>query len=203
MRKFAIRSASMIIILGLFAAFSNGGTIPIGAKAPMTDHPVQDVSGKMVTLAQVAGENGLLVIFSCNTCPWVKAWEGRYATIAEKASAHGIGMIALNPNAAYRNRGDSLDDMKAQASDNGYRFPYALDRDSKLAEAFGATRTPDVFLFDKNLTLVYQGAIDDNARHPESVKRHFLIEAMQAMVDGKSIDPETTKSIGCTIKRNE
>jgi len=177
------------------------GKLAIGSKAPKTDLAVKDVSGKMVTLAQAAGDNGLLVIFSCNTCPWVKAWEGRYDGLAKAAKKQGIGMIALNPNEAYRSRGDSFDDMKAQAAEHKYAFPYALDKDHVLADAFGATRTPDVFLFDKNLTLVYQGAIDDNARHPESVEKHFLIDAMRAMIAGKDIQPETTKSIGCTIKR--
>jgi peroxiredoxin len=177
--------------------------LEIGSKAPLVDLKMRDVSGQMLSLRDVAGQNGLLVIFSCNTCPWVAAWEDRYLIVAQKAKELGIGMIAVNPNEAYRNRGDGFEDMQKRAQEKGYTFPYVLDEGSKLADAFGATRTPHVFLFNKELVLVYRGAIDDNARNPEAVTQHYLLDAMEAMASAKPIPVATTRSIGCTIKRVE
>ncbi len=183
------------------AAFVSGDRLPIGAKAPMTDLAMTDVSGRTVTLAQAAGENGLLVLFTSNTCPWVKAWEDRYLAAAEAAKALGVGMIAVNPNEGARARADGPEAMKKHAEARGYTFYYALDRDHRLADAFGAERTPEVFLFDKNLTLVYAGAIDDNPRRPEAVEHPYLLDAMRAMVAGRPVPVASTKAIGCAIKR--
>lgn len=126
----------------------------------------------------MAGENGLLVNFSCNTCPWVKAWEDRYNPIANLAQENDIGVIMLNPNAAIRNDGESMKDMQARAKSSNYNFYYALDEQAKLAEAFGATRTPDIFLFNSEMELVYTGAIDDNAKSAQDVEQQFLKNAI-------------------------
>jgi peroxiredoxin len=174
--------------------------LPIGAEAPLTDLEVQDVSGEMLTLGEVAKSNGLLVNFSCNTCPWVEAWEDRYNPIAQLAEENDIGVIALNPNAAIRDNGESLQDMKERAEKSNYQFPYALDKDSKLASAFGATRTPHIYLFNSDMELVYRGAIDDNAKSVEDVKNPYLKNAIKDLAAGNEISPKTTKSLGCTIK---
>ena len=188
-----------VVVLAAFA-FTRPDPLEIGAQAPMTDVEMQGVSGESYSLASVAGENGLLVIFTCNTCPWVKAWEDRYPQIAAQAEEQGIGLIMPNPNEAYRDNGDSMADMQARAEEMGYSFPYVLDEGSQLAEAFGATRTPDVFLFNADMELVYRGAIDDNARNADAVENRYLFDAMTALVSGNEIEPKVTKSIGCTIK---
>jgi hypothetical protein len=174
--------------------------LALGAKAPLTDVQVTDVSGKKLSLEKVAKKNGLLVNFSCNTCPWVEAWEDRYNPIANLAKEHDIGMVALNPNAAYRNKGESMEDMQQRAKEKGYEFYYALDENAKLAEAFGATRTPHIFLFNSNMELVYKGAIDDNAKSASSVEKPYLKNAIKSLANGNEIDPKATKSLGCTIK---
>lgn len=174
--------------------------LEIGAKAPLTDVEVKDVSGETLTIEKVAGENGLLVNFSCNTCPWVKAWEDRYNPIADLAEESGIGVIALNPNAAIRNKGESMQDMQQRAESSDYDFYYALDEQAKLAEAFGATRTPDIFLFNSDMELVYTGAIDDNAKSAKEVDNPYLENAIKNLVAGNEIDPQITKALGCTIK---
>lgn len=174
--------------------------LEIGAKAPMTDVEVKDVSGKMITLEDVAMENGLLVNFSCNTCPWVKRWEDRYNPVANLAKENGIGTIALNPNAAARDKGDGFEDMVKRAKEMNYQFYYALDKNSKMAEAFGATRTPHIFLFNSDMELVYRGAIDDNARSAEDVENQYLMDAIKALGAGEEIATKTSKSLGCTIK---
>lgn len=174
--------------------------LAIGSKAPMTDVEVEDVSGETLTLEEVAMENGLLVNFSCNTCPWVEAWENRYNPVAKLAKENGIGTIALNPNAAIRDKGESMKDMQARAKKSGYEFYYALDKNAKLAEAFGATRTPHIYLFNSDMELVYRGAIDDNAKSAEDVGNPYLKNAIKDLAAGNEIDPKTTKSLGCTIK---
>lgn len=194
----------ILITVGLLAFLPVEDTpsdrLEIGANAPLTDVEVTDVSGKVVTLEEVAGKNGLLVIFSCNTCPWVKAWEDRYNPIAKLAKENEIGVIALNPNAAIRDDGEAMKDMQKRAKSSNYQFYYALDEEARLAEAFGATRTPDIFLFNSDLNLVYTGAIDDNAKSAENVDQHYLKNAINNLVAAKEIDPKTTKSLGCTIK---
>ncbi len=192
----------------LFATFFVAAFTPapperlaIGDAAPMTDTEMLDISGDMFSLEDMMGENGLLVVFSCNTCPWVEAWQDRYPVLMARAEELGIGMILVNSNEAYRDQGDGLEDMQAFAAANGYTVPYVIDENHALADAFGATRTPDVFLFDPAFTLAYLGAIDDNARNADAVERPFLLDAMQNLADGEAIDPTVTKSVGCTIKR--
>ncbi len=175
--------------------------LPIGSDAPMTDLSMQTVSGEEITLKQAADENGLVVIFSCNTCPWVERWEDRYPMVFDITENNKIGMIALNPNEDYRERGDGMQDMVLRAKKMEYEFPYALDKDHKIADAFGATRTPHVYLFDADMKLVYVGAIDDNARDANAVESFYLKDAIEQMVAGEKITQSKTKSLGCTIKR--
>ncbi|WP_290874147.1 redoxin family protein [Gracilimonas sp.] len=200
-----LKNRLLMLAVGLsLAAFTQTSSpLKIGDKAPETNTEVVDTSGRNLTLAQVAGNNGLLVIFSCNTCPWVAKWEDRYNVLYRLASSNEIGMIALNPNERIRNRGESMEDMRKRAQKQGYAFPYALDENHIIADAFGATRTPEVFLFDENLTLVYHGAIDDNADNANAVEMNYAQDAINALLNGTDIVEEETKSLGCTIKRSE
>ena len=192
---------AVLLTLVLLAFALPPEPLEIGSPAPMTDVKMTSTEGERLSLADAAGENGLLVMFSCTTCPYVKAWEDRYLTVAEAAEAKGIGMIVPNPNEALRDGPESLEAMKQQAEDVGYTFPYVVDENHQLADAFGATRTPDVFLFNADMELVYRGAIDDNAEDAAQVEARYLLDAMNAMVEGEAIATETTRSIGCTIKR--
>lgn len=177
--------------------------LPIGSKAPKTDYKMQNVFGKVATLNKIKGENGLLVIFSCNTCPYVEKSNDRYTILAKLCKEKGVGMVAVNSNEAYRSdKGESLREMKHYAISNKYSFNYVLDKNNKLADAYGATRTPHVFLFNKDLILVYKGAIDSDAKYRiQNVKTHFLQNAINNMISGEKIEPNATKAIGCSIKR--
>lgn len=187
-----------------FMAFSTNpmSELEIGAVGPMFDYEMMDISGETLTLTDVKGENGTLLIFSCNTCPYVHAWEDRYLKVAEIAKANGIGMILVNPNEAIRDRGESLQDNIERATLIGYTTPYTIDTNHALADAYGATRTPHVYLMNKDNVLVFRGAIDDNSRSAADVKNHYLEDAIEELAAGKEITAKTSRAIGCTIKRS-
>ena len=192
----------MKIILSIMTGitFLIGGELEIGSAMPLMDHQLADISGNTMTLADAKGDAGTLVVFSCNTCPWVIRWEDRYVSLANTYSQKGIGMIAVNSNAARFGGEDSLEEMLEHAKNNGYNFPYAQDPESELASAFGATKTPHIYLFNSDDKLVYRGAIDDNAKNAKEVDEPFLANAIDALLAGSPINPETTKALGCSIK---
>lgn len=190
-----ILPAVLLLVSSLF-----GKELALGAGIPLADLKMLDVSGDTVSLGAVAGPNGLVVIFSCNTCPWVFAWEDRYVKLAGAYQPKGFGFVAVNPNAAYREKGDSYADMQARAKEKGYNFYYALDKDSKLARAFGATHTPHVFVFNAEGKLVYRGAIDDDAKNPDKVEEAYLADALDACLAGKPVKTTSSKALGCSIK---
>ena len=167
---------------------------------PIVDHNLIEISGENITLNDVKGVNGTIIIFSCNTCPWVIKWEDRYVSITERYQKMGIGIIAVNSNISRFDGDDSLEKMAIHASENNYNFAYAQDPKAKLAYAFGATKTPHVYLFDDKNILVYRGAIDDNARNESKVEEPFLINALDQMLAGEQITKSVSKALGCSIK---
>jgi len=187
-----------ILTLGIIALTTlMSEEISIGSKMPGSDYILKNINGKESELSTYKKENGLLVIFSCNTCPWVIRWQGRYNPISELCSKNNIGFVAVNSNASQHDGVDSFDSMKEHAKKYEYIFPYVLDSGSRLAKAFGAMVTPHVYLFDKNRDLRYRGAIDDG---PKRVKRNYLVDAINSVSKGKSVRTKTTKSLGCSIK---
>lgn len=204
MKRFILISlAALAILAGL--SFVIGGekynTIEIGANAPDTEKKMMDISGTEYSLADLKLDNGLLVIFSCNTCPFVIKWEDRYPDLERICEENRIGMVLVNSNAARRDNDDSMENMKQHAKDKGYRTKYVEDVDSQLANSFGAKTTPHVFLFDKAMKLVYKGAIDDNVESASEVKEKYLESAITNIKAGKAVEPAETKAIGCSIKR--
>jgi peroxiredoxin len=175
--------------------------LPIGADIPKADLQMTDVSGNTISLEDARKQNGLLVMFSCNTCPVVIANQQRTIAISKFAQEQNIGVILLNSNEDYRNGADSPEAMKKYAANQNYDWYYAIDKNSVLADAFGAKRTPECFLFDKSGKLVYHGAIDDNPQDEANSKRQHLKEAITEMNAGKPVSVAKTKSVGCSIKR--
>jgi thioredoxin-related protein len=176
--------------------------LAIGSTIPQKETKMKDISGKEISFKDAFKENGLLVMFSCNTCPVVHKYESRTVESCKKAMDSKVGVVLLNSNEAYREKGDSYNDMQQYADKLGYKWNYVVDQNSVMADAFGATRTPEIFLFDKTGKLVYHGAIDDNANGGADVTRKHLSIAIDELVGGKSVSTPTTKSVGCTIKRN-
>jgi hypothetical protein len=176
--------------------------IEIGTSIPKADVKMYDVlSGSEFSISDKKGTNGTLVIFSCNTCPYVIANESRIADVQANAKRMNIGVVIINSNEAKRDADDSKDAMKTYGTTQKFSAPYLVDANSAMANAFGATRTPENFLFDKDGKLVYRGAIDDSPRDIEAVKTHYLLDAMTALSKGKEIATKTTVSSGCSIKR--
>lgn len=187
-------------ILAVTAAAPVIGGVGLGEKAPMAGVAMKNVDGREVSIAGVAGPNGTLVIFSCNHCPYVKAWEDRMVAIGNEYAKRGIGVIAVNSNdpAAYPD--DSMAAMQQRAREKGYGFPYVVDATSDVARAFGATRTPEAFLFDGSGALAYHGAIDDNSQDAGKVTKRFLPDALDAVLAGREVPVKETKTLGCSIK---
>lgn len=177
--------------------------LAIGAAAPLRDVRMTSVDGRELSIADVAGKKGTLVVFMCKHCPWVKMWQNRIAAVGNAAVGRGLGVIAVNSNdpAAYPE--DDLEPMKAQAKELNLRFPYVVDGTSDLARAFGASHTPEAFLFDAKGKLVYHGAIDDNARDEKAVKSAWLKQAVDAVATGRAVPTARTKALGCSIKYRE
>ena len=188
-----------LILIGCLTILS-AKELDLGSILPLGDIKMADISGKDISLNDAKGENGLLVIFSCNTCPWVIAWEDRYVELADTYKDKGVGIVAINSNETKFENVDSMEEMQEHAQENGYNFYYTMDKKSNLARAFGATRTPHIYLFDKKDKLVYRGAIDDNARKPDKVENTYLADAIDNMLAGSAIDPAATKALGCAIK---
>lgn len=199
-------TAVAAISLALFAFSPVGGenytTLSIGDKAPLQSMKMQNIDGNELNLEGLKKENGIVVIFTCNTCPFVLQWEDRYPELAELAANKGIGVALINSNEAKRKGEDSMKEMIKHATEMGYGdLAYLVDEKSTLANAFGAKTTPHVFLFDKDWSLVYEGAIDDNSKDAKSVKASYLKDALNNLQAGEKISPNNTKAIGCSIKR--
>ena len=188
------------LVAALAAAPSFADALAIGSPAPMTDAKMKNVDGKDVSIADVRGSAGTLVVFTCNHCPFAKAWESRIVALGNTYRAKGVGVIAVNANDPSVAPEDGYDVMKQRAQDKGMQFPYVVDATSNVARAFGASRTPEAFLFDKNGKLVYHGAIDDNKEDATKVDNPYLKNALDAVVAGKDVAVKETKSIGCGIK---
>lgn len=178
------------------------GVLPLGSKIPLPQREMTATDGQAYSLQELARENGLLVIFSCNTCPFVLAWEETYGPLGDYTRENQIGMVLVNSNAAKRPGEDSMAAMKAHAEEAGYTMPYLLDKNSKLADTFGAKTTPHVFLFNASGKLMYRGSINDKFENKDKqARRDYLMQALRQMRQGEPIDPADTREIGCSIKR--
>ncbi|MFW6275347.1 MAG: thioredoxin family protein [bacterium] len=188
------------VTLSGFAADSKD-KLKIGDKATHTDLEMKDVSGKMVSIDDVKKDNGVLVLFSSNTCPFVMRWEERYLDAKKWADKNNVGMIVLNSNYHNRDGVDSFEAMKEKADDKGYNFYYVVDKDSRIANAYGGQTTPHAFLFNGDGELVYKGAIDDNYKSADQVSQAYLKDAIKSLGNGEKVAVTETEPIGCSIKR--
>jgi hypothetical protein len=190
-------AVAALLVLG---AAADGGALTLGERAPLADAKMKNVDGREIAIADVVGPRGVLVLFTCNACPWVRAWEERIVALGNTYRTREIGIIAVNANDPGVVAADGFDEMRARARERGFEFPYVVDATSDVARAFGATRTPEAFLFDATGVLVYHGAIDDNAEDAGKVEAHYLRDALDAVAGGRPVAVKETKALGCTIK---
>ena len=172
-------------------------TLALGSAAP--DFSLPAVDGSTKSLAGYGDAPLLALVQSCNHCPWVQAWEGRMSELQREYGERGFRLVAVSSNDAERFPEDSFPAMRERAREQGFAFDYVYDESQELAQALGAERTPEVFLFDADRRLVYHGAIDDN-RDDSAVERRYLRDAIEAVLAGGSPDPADTPAVGCTLK---
>jgi len=166
----------------------------------MPDFILRDADGESYHSQNLYGEKGLLVIFTCNHCPYAKAVWSRIIDIAEKATQLGVNTVAINPNINPNYPEDSPEEMKKFIQKNDLKFPYLQDSSQETAKAFRAQCTPDIYLMDRDKNLFYHGRIDDNWQEPEKVKKHELLGAINNLVNGFPSQEKQEPSVGCSIK---
>lgn len=174
----------------------------VGDKA--TDFKLKNVDGKLVSLADNKAAKGYIIVFTCNTCPFAKAYESRIIALHRKYAPQGYPVVAINPNDPAVSPGDSFAHMQTLARDRQYPFPYLLDETQAVAQAYGATRTPHIYIVTRqpagDLKVAYIGAIDDNSEDAAAVQKKYAETALTEIIAGKPAAVGSTKAIGCTIK---
>lgn len=201
MKKLVFVLVALLSVSVYSFAVEGNGKLTIGDKAVFTEVKMLDISGDKISLADVKKENGVLVLFSCNSCPFVLRWEDRYPEIKAWADKNKVGMIVVNSNHQKRNSDDSFEAMKSHAKEKNYNFYYAVDENSLLANSFGGQTTPHAFLFDGDMNLAYKGAIDDSYKSADEVNKAYLKEAIANLGMGEKVALPETKPVGCGIKR--
>ncbi len=169
-----------------------------------TDFKLKDVNGKMVSLSDYKDAKGFIVIFTCNTCPFAVASEDRMVTLDKEFKSKGFPVIAINPNNPKVQPDDTFELMQAKAKEAGFTFPYLYDESQSVYAKYGATKTPHVYLLQKENgknVVKYIGAIDDNVRNGAAVKDRFLANAINELLAGKEVSVKETKAIGCSVKQ--
>ena len=191
-----------LLILSTATSFVKVDGYKIGDVA--TDFSLPNVDGDMVSLRDFKDAKGFIVIFTCNTCPYSVAYEDRIIALDKKYKSKGYPVIAINPNDPAAIEGDELADMKVRAVEKGFTFPYLQDVGQQVYPQYGATKTPHVFVLqkeDEKNIVRYIGAIDDSSRNPKNVTKRFVEQSVNDLLAGKTLSITRTKAIGCSIKK--
>ncbi len=204
MKKTFLTITGLLVVVA--ALFINAGEtrdgLAVGDYAP--DFTLKNTEGQMVSLVDYQDAKGFVVVFSCNTCPYVKLYEDRMVALDKAYATKGFPMIAINSNDINKQPGDSMDAMRQRKADKGFTFPYVRDDSQEIAKAYGATKTPHVYVLKKEsagkFKVVYIGAIDDNPREPSEVEETYVSDALDALLDNKMPKVTEKRAVGCTIK---
>jgi peroxiredoxin len=173
--------------------------LKIGSPAPGFE-ALPGTDGRDYSLKDFSEKKILVVVFSCNHCPYVQAYEDRMIEFQRDYASKDVQLVAINSNETVHYAEDNFDEMVKRAKKRGFNFPYLRDEDQSAAGAFGATHTPEFFVLDQQRSLRYHGKMDDNHQNPSDVKRRYLRDAVDALLAGKDVKEPETYSIGCTIK---
>lgn len=197
----------IFILCFLFLLGNLNAQVKLKTDLPLANQSFKNSNGNDLTLMQVKGENGLVVIFSCNTCPFVvgtpdfPGWERQYNELFQFAAEQKVGFVLVNSNEAKRDKADSFSEMQARAKSMNYLMPYLVDEKSALANALEAKTTPHVFLFNAEMKLVYSGSIDNIWDNKRKSDIPYLKNAINGMTKNNKIQDKTTPPRGCSIKR--
>ena len=174
----------------------------IGDKAE--DFKLKNVDGKMLSLSDFKEAKGYIVVFTCNSCPVSVANEDRIIALDKKYKEIGYPVVAINPNNPETSSEDSFELMQTRAKEKGFTFPYLFDDGQKVYPKYGASKTPHVYVLQKEkgeLIVKYIGSIDDSARDAKSVRTKYVENAVDALIKGQQIEVASTRAIGCSIKK--
>lgn len=200
MKAYRIKFLSLILTI-LITGVSRAQGYEVGDVASDFDLPAVD--GRNIGFSDYPEAKGFILIFTCNTCPYAKAYESRIIGLDQTFASRGYPVIAINPNNPELQPGDSFEAMKERAETRGYTFPYLLDVAQEVYPKYGATRTPHVFVLQRSeeaLRVRYIGTIDDNYQDAGAVKTRYVEQAVEALLSGEEVPLETTRAIGCSIK---
>jgi len=193
--------SGLVLALAL-GAFTSQNGYQVGDLA--TDFDLEGVDGKKVSLSDYQNAQGYIVVFTCNTCPYAKMYEDRIKDLHATYAAEGFPVVAINPNCPERSPGDSMAEMKKRAQEKDFEFAYLQDVTQEITKTYGATNTPQVYILDKEsndkFRVAYIGAIDNNYRDADKADKHYVQDAVDALLKGTSVPETSTKAIGCTIK---
>ncbi|MCO4294599.1 thioredoxin family protein [Solitalea sp. MAHUQ-68] len=196
-----MKKLALIALLALFSVSAFAQGYKVGDKA--IDFKLKNVNGKTVSLADYKSAKGFIVVFTCNHCPYAKAYESRIMDLDKVYSAKGYPVIAINPNDPTTYPEDSFDNMKKRSSEKKYTFPYLVDDTQAITKAYGATKTPHVFVLEKTLNgniVEYIGAIDNDTEGGDANKIKYVENAVNALLMNKKPETTMTKAVGCGIK---
>ncbi len=201
-----MKHVKLILVFAFVTMLSAFSLIEKGYKVGdiADDFKLKNIDGKMISMADYKDAKGFIVVFTCNTCPYSVANEDRLNALDAKYKAKGYPVIAINPNNPSVQPGDSFEKMKVRAKEKSFSFPYLFDDGQKVFPKYGATKTPHVYVLNKEdegfLKVKYIGAIDDSSRNASNVKTKYVENAVDALLDGKEVETTNTKAIGCSIK---
>ncbi len=193
----------MLMLLGSSVAapiFAQPQEVPLGTEMPTLDQPLTQIDGSSVSLDALTGSTATVILFWSNQCPWVRKYESRVDALVNEFADQDVRFVRVNSNDPSAFPQESLEASREHASEQGYQAPYVRDPNAALAQALGASRTPQVFVFDSTQTLVYTGTIDDSPASGDQVTTSYLRNALTALVQNAQIEVSQTKAFGCTIK---
>jgi len=196
MKRIVTLSIALITAISTYA-----GGYKVGDTAK--DFSLKNIDGKMVSLKEMKNAKGVILVFTCNHCPFSKAYEDRIMDLDKKYTPLNYPVVAINPNDADIVPDDSYDNMIKNAAEKGFKFPYLYDQTQEIATEYGATRTPHVFVLQKvkeKFVVKYIGAIDNNTEEAEKADKKYVQDAVEALLNNKEVTTTETKAIGCTIK---
>ncbi|NPD44925.1 thioredoxin family protein [Lentimicrobium sp. S6] len=196
-----MKKNNLLILLLLVTSFTFAQGYKIGDKA--INFNLKNIDNQMVSLSEYSSEKGVVVIFTCNHCPFSVAYEDRIIALDNKYKDLGFPVVAINPNDPISYPEDSFENMKIRAKEKGFSFPYLFDENQEVYPVYGATKTPHVYLLNNEngkFVVSYIGAIDDNSKDASQVEKTYLSDAIDALLAGKKPEPNLTKAVGCSIK---